>query len=484
MVVIADPVSHAVDRASREGSENGTTKNPYLVFCAAPFDGHARPVLRIAGELLKRDFEASFISGKEWEEKAKAMGLEHYVSIPSGLPPEMQASLQVQPPELSKQCDDMGAIFLSRMKHNYQAISKLFLDKMKHNYRVLIELLEQIHERDPKRPIIILNDSTYMGVLPLMLGAPLPKGFTVRPKTIHLRVASYSATSVDTGPYGAALPPDSSESGRARNKLLENLMLQGPWAPVVERQTQVLQELGVTDPPTDTPQDTWYLKHDAVVQMCPPSLEYPRSDVAAHVKFAGCISPQRHPQPLAADFMYPHWWEEVTNREKKVVMVTQGTVITNPHDLVIPVTEALAAREDLLVVIILGKRGAKLPESVIIPSNTRVIDYLSYDALLPYAFVFVMNGGYGGAMQGVAHGVPMVIAGAVLDKAEVAMRAAWAGVAVNLGVGSPSVERVRGAVERVLTDPRFHRRAEEIRRENEALDLIGYIEEKIIEFAK
>jgi hypothetical protein len=123
-------------------------------------------------------------------------------------------------------------------------------------------------------------------------------------------------------------------------------MLQGPWAPVVERQTQVLQELGVTDPPTDTPQDTWYLKHDAVVQMCPPSLEYPRSDVAAHVKFAGCISPQRHPQPLAADFMYPHWWEEVTNREKKVVMVTQGTVITNPHDLVIPVIEALARRED------------------------------------------------------------------------------------------------------------------------------------------
>jgi UDP:flavonoid glycosyltransferase YjiC (YdhE family) len=87
-------------------------------------------------------------------------------------------------------------------------------------------------------------------------------------------------------------------------------------------------------------------------------------------------------------------------------------------------------------------------------------------------------------MQGVAHGVPMVVAGAVLDKAEVAMRAAWAGVAVNLGVGSPSVERVRGAVERVLTDPRFHRRAEEIRRENEALDLVGYIEEKIIELAE
>lgn len=74
-----------------------------------------------------------------------------------------------------------------------------------------------------------------------------------------------------------------------------------------------------------------------------------------------------------------------------------------------PTLEALASREDVIVVALLCVEGATLDRDV--PENSRVVDYLPYHALLPYTDVLVTNGGYGGFMQAVMHGVPMVMAG-------------------------------------------------------------------------
>jgi UDP:flavonoid glycosyltransferase YjiC (YdhE family) len=70
----------------------------------------------------------------------------------------------------------------------------------------------------------------------------------------------------------------------------------------------------------------------------------------------------------------------------------------------------LADREDIIVIGVLGVKGARL-DGVKVPPNTRVVDYLMYEAVLAYADVFITNGGYNGFMTGVMHGVPMVLAG-------------------------------------------------------------------------
>jgi len=90
-----------------------------------------------------------------------------------------------------------------------------------------------------------------------------------------------------------------------------------------------------------------------------------------------------------------------------------------------------------------------------VPSNVRVAGFLPYADLLPRVDLVVTNGGWGGTLAALAHGIPLVIAGGDLDKPEIAARVAWAGAAVNLKTGTPSAAKVASGVDRVLADPSF-----------------------------
>ncbi|KAG8361947.1 hypothetical protein FVEN_g439 [Fusarium venenatum] len=196
----------------------------------------------------------------------------------------------------------------------------------------------------------------------------------------------------------------------------------------------------------------------------------------SNVKFSGCLTPK----PTPSDFVYPVWWDDVRRGDHRIVAVTQGTIAQDASNLIVPTIEALSGRDDLLVIAILGRKGAALPKDMVIPSNTRVIDYLPYDVLLPHASVFVMNAGYGGFLHGITNGVPLVLAGETEDKPEIAMRGEWSGVAVNLRTGQPTPELVRDGVERVLSDNSFKKRVDEIKAENEAMNVHDFIEEQIL----
>ena len=89
------------------------------------------------------------------------------------------------------------------------------------------------------------------------------------------------------------------------------------------------------------------------------------------------------------------------------------------------------------------------------PANVRVAGFLPYAALLPRVDVMVTNGGWGGTLAALSHGIPLVIAGGDLDKPEIAARVAWAGAGVNLNTGTPTSAQVAAGVDRVLADPSF-----------------------------
>jgi UDP:flavonoid glycosyltransferase YjiC (YdhE family) len=136
--------------------------------------------------------------------------------------------------------------------------------------------------------------------------------------------------------------------------------------------------------------------------------------------------------------------------------VTQGTLAVDPEDLLKPAIAGLAD-SDALVVCTTG--GA--PVSVLgpLPANARGAAFLPYDLFLPSVDVVVTNGGWGGVLATLQAGVPLVVAGAALDKPEVARRVAWSGAGVNLRTGRPGARRVRDAVHAVLSGPTARRRA-------------------------
>ena len=96
------------------------------------------------------------------------------------------------------------------------------------------------------------------------------------------------------------------------------------------------------------------------------------------------------------------------------------------------------------------------------PPNARVADLIPYAALLPRTDVMITNGGWGGVLAALAHGVPLVVAGGDIDKPEIAARVAWAGAGVNLRTGRPSARAVLHAWREVSTDASYRANAERI----------------------
>ena len=145
-----------------------------------------------------------------------------------------------------------------------------------------------------------------------------------------------------------------------------------------------------------------------------------------------------------------------------MIVLNQGTVATDPTELLQPGLAALAG-EDVLVVAVTGGRDPR--ELGPLPANARVERFIPFDRLLPRADVLVTNAGFGAVQLALAAGVPIVAAGKTEDKVEVAARVGWSGVGINLRTQTPRPEAITAAVRQVLGDERFRRRAAELQLE-------------------
>jgi UDP:flavonoid glycosyltransferase YjiC (YdhE family) len=173
-------------------------------------------------------------------------------------------------------------------------------------------------------------------------------------------------------------------------------------------------------------------------------MDYPRRSWPPQVRFVGALLPA----PPSASSGLPPFWDEV-RAAQRVVLVTQGTVATDPRQLIAPTLRALADEPDTLVlaVPVHGDARARLPQPL--PANARVAPFTPFGTLLPHVDVMVTNGGFGGHLAALPEGVPLVVAGGTEDKPEVARRVDYTGVGVDLRTPSPTPSQVRDAVRRV-----------------------------------
>ena len=81
---------------------------------------------------------------------------------------------------------------------------------------------------------------------------------------------------------------------------------------------------------------------------------------------------------------------------------------------------------------------------------------------MPHIDIMITNGGFGGTQNALAHGIPIVIAGATEDKMEVAARLEYTGAGINLRKQNPSPENIKKAVRMIMSDSTFKQKAEEL----------------------
>ena len=135
-----------------------------------------------------------------------------------------------------------------------------------------------------------------------------------------------------------------------------------------------------------------------------------------------------------------------------MILVNQGTVATEPHELLQPALTALAGEDALVVAVTGGRDPGELGQ---VPANARVERFIPFERLLPYVSVLVTNGGFGAVQLALAAGVPIVAAGQTEDKIEVSARVGWSGVGVNLRTQTPRRDFITAAVRQVLADPSY-----------------------------
>lgn len=406
-----------------------------LLVATVPLTGHVVPMRVLVGELVRRGHEVHWYTGAKFADAVAACGA-HHVLMRTARDWD-DADLEGTIPALR------GQRGLARVKTQ---LRELFIGPMVDQLRDLAELYRAL------QPELLLADSAHLGAALLAETTGIP--------WVGLGISALMVPSIDTAPFGSAYPPVPGPAGERRNKIMNHVVFRVMFASINRAYRRARVDAGL---PAGTGTYFDVLARELFLQPTVPSFEYPRRDLPAQVELIGPLIPAPSSREL------PAWWPDVLaarERATPIVLVTQGTMATDPSELIGPAVRGLAD-EDALV-IVTGRVDDARAEAL--PGNTRVATFIPYTALLPHVSVLVTNGGYGGVQQALSHGVPLVAAGGSEEKPEIAARIAWSGAGIDLRTGTPAPWDVRAAVRTVLDEPGYRIRAGEIASEMATYD--------------
>jgi len=403
-----------------------------FLFATYPSPGHVGPAAAVVEELTGRGHEVRWYTGHRFAEVAGEVGA-HFCGMAEAL---------------DWNYEDFDAAFPGRA--NLKGLKQGLFDMVEIFVRPLREHLPALRALLMEEPAdaFVAHTIFYGGGWLHEMGGP---------PSATLGDTCLTYPSRDAAPYGMGLAPRSGVVGHLRNRTLDAIGRATVLAPVAKAAQEVRSDLDLPPIPKRDLQFGFFLSQYLHIQLCPAGFEYPRSDLPSYVHYVGASEP-----PTPAEFDPPSWWPRLLE-SKRVVLVTQGTIATEPANLLAPTLKGLAGRDVFVVATTGGADPAVLGEP---PPNAVVERFVPYAALLPHVDVMVSNGGFGAVQLAIAHGVPMVVAGTTEDKKEVTAHVAWSGVGINMRTDRPSPRAVAEAVERVLNEPTFRGRTQALKAQN------------------
>jgi MGT family glycosyltransferase len=426
-----------------------------FLLAATPLTGHVNPILSIGRILVAQGHSVTFMTSSTMRDKVEQIGA-RFLPFPSGADLDLR-DLDVAFPERKR----YSGVDLTRFSFN-----SVFFDPMLHQYTGLCETLKTFNAQ------VIISDNYCFGTLPLLIG---PR--SERPAIIHCGVSHLECSREDGAPHHAGYLPAENDAQRAEYLMLRDHAEKTVLDPLHDHLDMRLAELNF--PPLSMNFfDAAAALPDLYLQPSVKGFEYPRYETPDSVYFIGAL-------PLPSDVASLPSWSIDLDGNRQVVLLTQGTSANgNLGELIEPALAAMADEPDVLVVATTGGQPLDVLSGPI-PPNARVETYLPLDWLLPKVDVLVTNGGYGTVNQALACGVPLVVAAATEDKAEVGARVAWSGTGINLKTNRPSVDTLKSAIREVLEVRRYRDNAGRLAAEFAGLDagneLLRHINELTVE---
>jgi UDP:flavonoid glycosyltransferase YjiC (YdhE family) len=388
-----------------------------ILFASVPADGHFNPLTGLAKHLQSLGYEVRWYTSSHYAPKLKKLDIPHYPfvkakDISAGELDEIFPERTKIKNKIKKLNYDLMNYFILRSPEYYDDIKEIYKE-----FKFDLFVADVLFTAIPFVADLMEVPVFSMGIVPLM------------------------QTSKDLPPAGLGLTPGTTWLGKVRDSILrflaENILFskadklmkkifEGYY---IEHDNKFLFDLGIS-------KATYYLQSGT------PGFEYKRSDMMENVRFVGSML------PYSSNQNKEQWFDERLNQYKRVVLVTQGTVEKDVNKLLVPTLEAFKHSDTLVVVTTGGSQTSELRASY--PQNNIIIeDFIAFDDIMPYADVYVTNGGYGGVMLAIENRVPMVTAGVHEGKNEICARVGYFKIGVDLKTELPKAQQIRNAVDEV-----------------------------------
>jgi MGT family glycosyltransferase len=401
-------------------------KDAKILFACFAADGHFNPLTGIAVHLKQQGYDVRWYTSPGYKAKIDSYGIpfyplkqatDFYSADPEKLFPEREKAKS----QIAKFNFDLINVFIKEGPAFYND-------------------LKEIHASFPFE--LLIADITFTGI-------PFVSDLMKIP-VIGVGIVPITKNSKDLPPAGLGMLPSYHFFGRMKQHMLRFVAKHILFSKSNKEMKRVFNQYGI-ETTADNVFDLMITKCKLVLQTGTPGFDYKRSDLDSKYKFVGPLLPHTVKKKETT-----RWYDERLSHYKKVVLVTQGTVEKDESKLLVPTLEALRNTSYLVVVTTGGSKTEELRRQYNAP-NVIIEDYIPFADIMPYADVYITNGGMGGVQLSIENKLPMVTAGVHEGKNEICARVGYFNLGINLKTERPSPEQIRAGVEQVVNNEMYRK---------------------------
>lgn len=399
-----------------------------FLFTVWPFPGHVNPAIAVAHALRVRGHQAAFYTGSSARSVVEGEGFRCFPFV--SLDEERIEAL------LHRSFSHFDSIWqpLLRAREIKASLKEWLLDTVPHQLEDL-----KAAQADYQPDVLVCETALWGPILVLQETGPVPVA-------VLSTVAACLLPGPDVPGWGRGLPRPRNWHMRLRAKL-ERKLVHLLSADFRAAANAIRREHHLSPLPISVTEHAGQMPLYLVPST--PEFDYQRQDLPPSVHYVGpCLWDKPRDEPP------PEWLAQLP-LDAPLVHVTEGTIHVHEPFLLRAAARAFAHRP-VQVVMTTGRHrdpaGLNLGP---LAANIRVERYVPHSDLLPRTAVMVTMGGAGTLLAGLKAGVPAVVVPTEWDKPENAQRVVEAGAGLRLEPKRCTPERLRAAVERVLSQPSF-----------------------------
>jgi MGT family glycosyltransferase len=404
-----------------------------ILFASMPAEGHVNPLTGLAKYLQAKGADVRWYTGASYASKMNKLGIPLF--------PFNRA--------LDFMSADLEQLFPDREKIKSQ-VKKLVYDMIHVFIRQAPEFIDDMKDIRQEFPFdLVVAECTFTAI-------PMIKKIFQVP-VVGVGIVPLIETSRDLAPVGLGMTPSYTIPGKIKQQFLRFITDKILFRQANLASYEILDSYDVEHKRSNM-FDFNVKSSDLYLQSGTPGFEYRRSDMGTNIKFIGSLLPYSSGNKFTA------WSDVRLTQYEKIIVVTQGTVEKDVEKLLVPTLEAYKGTDTLVICTTGGSQTNEL--RIRFPqSNVIIEDFIPFDSIMPYAKVYVTNGGYGGVMLGIENQLPMVVAGVHEGKNEICARIGYFKLGINLKTERPSPAQIKRAAEKILSSSVYKKNVQKLGKE-------------------